>query len=192
MLVLSRKKGERILIGQNVVVEVLTGRGGQTRLGISAPADVPIRRAELLPLSDRPGAAPDRSPGPVEPLGGADRWPGVPGGNSAGHRRAQGSLRRGPTRLSVAEAAGLFSLLADPTRLRLLVAIRDRGEASAEALAAVAGPARPPVSSHLELLRAAGLVEPKRDGMEVSYRLHSPLVADLLDAVGPVCPGPGR
>ena len=47
MLVLSRKVGESILIGADVVVQVLEVRGGQTRLGISAPAAVPIRRSEL-------------------------------------------------------------------------------------------------------------------------------------------------
>ena len=55
MLVLSRKVGERILIGDNVVVEVLQVRGGHVRLGISAPAEVRIRREELLgPPPDQP------------------------------------------------------------------------------------------------------------------------------------------
>ncbi len=47
MLVLSRKVGERILIGGNVVVEVLEARGRQVRLGITAPAEISIRREEL-------------------------------------------------------------------------------------------------------------------------------------------------
>ena len=55
MLVLSRKVGERILIGGNVVVQVLEARRGQIRLGISAPSGVPIYREELLgPPPDRP------------------------------------------------------------------------------------------------------------------------------------------
>jgi carbon storage regulator len=49
MLVLSRNVGERILIGGDIVVQVLAIRGRETRLGISAPAAVPIRRAELPP-----------------------------------------------------------------------------------------------------------------------------------------------
>jgi carbon storage regulator len=47
MLVLSRKIGERIVIGDNVVVQVLAVRRGQIRLGITAPTTVPIRREEL-------------------------------------------------------------------------------------------------------------------------------------------------
>ena len=47
MLVLSRKVGERIVIGDTVVVQVLAVRRGQIRLGITAPASVPIRREEL-------------------------------------------------------------------------------------------------------------------------------------------------
>ena len=47
MLVLSRKVGERIVIGDTVVVQVLAVRRGQIRLGISAPASVSIRREEL-------------------------------------------------------------------------------------------------------------------------------------------------
>jgi carbon storage regulator len=47
MLVLSRKVGERIVIGETVVVQVLAVRRGQIRLGISAPASVSIRREEL-------------------------------------------------------------------------------------------------------------------------------------------------
>jgi carbon storage regulator len=47
VLVLSRKVGESILIGADVVVQVLEVRRGEARLGISAPAAVPIRRSEL-------------------------------------------------------------------------------------------------------------------------------------------------
>ena len=55
MLVLSRKKGERILIGEDVILEVLEVRGGRIRIGISAPDYIAIARTELLPvLSERP------------------------------------------------------------------------------------------------------------------------------------------
>lgn len=49
MLVLSRKIGQRILIG-DAIVEVLQVRGDKIRLGISAPDDVPIVREELVPV----------------------------------------------------------------------------------------------------------------------------------------------
>lgn len=48
MLVLSRKRGERIVISdQEIVVTVLEVRGEQVRLGISAPANVSVHRQEV-------------------------------------------------------------------------------------------------------------------------------------------------
>ena len=47
MLVLSRKIGERIEIGNNVVVTVVKLGNGKVRLGIEAPRDVAVVRAEL-------------------------------------------------------------------------------------------------------------------------------------------------
>lgn len=48
MLVVSRKPGERLLIGESVEVTVLSIRGDQVSLGVSAPREVPIHRQELL------------------------------------------------------------------------------------------------------------------------------------------------
>jgi carbon storage regulator len=47
MLVLSRKAGERLMIGPNIVVTVLEVRGNVVKLGCEAPMDVPIHREEL-------------------------------------------------------------------------------------------------------------------------------------------------
>jgi carbon storage regulator len=47
MLVLSRKAGEEIRIGDNIVISVFRARSGSVRLGIQAPREVPIRRQEL-------------------------------------------------------------------------------------------------------------------------------------------------
>jgi carbon storage regulator len=47
MLVLSRREGERILIGPDVVVTVLNVRGDRVRLGIEAPPELLIVREEL-------------------------------------------------------------------------------------------------------------------------------------------------
>ena len=49
MLVLTRKKNETIAIGADIAVTVLKIDGGKVRLGISAPLETPIARAELLP-----------------------------------------------------------------------------------------------------------------------------------------------
>ena len=50
MLVLSRKLGEKIFIGENICITVVDIDRGKIRLGIEAPRDVPIYRQELLPL----------------------------------------------------------------------------------------------------------------------------------------------
>jgi carbon storage regulator len=47
MLVLSRKVGERILIGPNIAVTVVRVTGGGVRLGIEAPPELPVVREEL-------------------------------------------------------------------------------------------------------------------------------------------------
>jgi carbon storage regulator len=47
MLVLSRKVGERVVIGDRIVVTVLEVKGRQVRLGFEAPPDVQIWRGEL-------------------------------------------------------------------------------------------------------------------------------------------------
>jgi carbon storage regulator len=59
MLVLSRKLGEKILIGDSIWVTVVDIDRGKIRLGIEAPRDVPIYRQELLPP-----ARPERKEGP--------------------------------------------------------------------------------------------------------------------------------
>ena len=47
MLVLSRKKGETIVIGSGISITVLGPPGGRGRLGIEAPAEILIQREEL-------------------------------------------------------------------------------------------------------------------------------------------------
>jgi carbon storage regulator len=48
MLILTRKIGETIQIGDNVTVKVLALRGGQVSLGFTAPTEVRIFREEVL------------------------------------------------------------------------------------------------------------------------------------------------
>lgn len=47
MLVLARKQGESIIIGNDICVSVLRQEGGRVRLGITAPPRIPILRAEI-------------------------------------------------------------------------------------------------------------------------------------------------
>ncbi len=47
LLVLSRRRDQTLVIGDNVEVTVLEIKGGQVRLGISAPKAVPVHRGEI-------------------------------------------------------------------------------------------------------------------------------------------------
>jgi len=47
MLVLTRRAGEKILVGENVTVTVLGVKGNQIRIGIEAPRDVRVNREEI-------------------------------------------------------------------------------------------------------------------------------------------------
>lgn len=48
MLVLPRKLGERILVGENVIITALGTHSGTVRVGIEAPETVAIKREELV------------------------------------------------------------------------------------------------------------------------------------------------
>lgn len=50
MLVLTRKDGQRIRIGESVVLTVIRIRGGHVRIGIEAPRSTHVAREELQPL----------------------------------------------------------------------------------------------------------------------------------------------
>ena len=76
MLVLSRKRDERIVIDGNIVVTVVDIRGDKVRLGIEAPKDVSIHRSEVYEALKReqeaaaPSDAPDaKPPGDQTPKG---------------------------------------------------------------------------------------------------------------------------
>ena len=47
MLILTRRVGEKIVIGENVTVTVLSVKGNQVRIGIDAPRDVMVNREEI-------------------------------------------------------------------------------------------------------------------------------------------------
>ena len=47
MLILTRRVGETVMIGDNVTVTVLGVKGNQVRLGVNAPKDVSVHREEI-------------------------------------------------------------------------------------------------------------------------------------------------
>ena len=62
MLVLSRKKGESVIIRENIVVTVVEIRGDKVRLGIEAPKDVPVHRREVYEAIKRAEGSQTKSP----------------------------------------------------------------------------------------------------------------------------------
>lgn len=53
MLVLSRRRDEKIVIGGGIVITIVEVRGDKVRLGIEAPADVPVHRSEVYEAIQR-------------------------------------------------------------------------------------------------------------------------------------------
>ena len=47
MLVLSRKKGEYITLGDDITVTIVEIKGDKVRLGITAPKNLPVHRSEI-------------------------------------------------------------------------------------------------------------------------------------------------
>ena len=47
MLILTRKVGESVLIGDNISITVLSVRGNQVKLGVQAPKEVSVHREEI-------------------------------------------------------------------------------------------------------------------------------------------------
>ena len=71
MLVLSRQRDETIMIGDDIEITIVDIRGEKVRLGISAPAHVPVHRKEIYEAIKREGRTGEHGSGRVESL--ADR-----------------------------------------------------------------------------------------------------------------------
>ena len=83
------------------------------------------------------------------------------------------------------EAAAHFKALAHPVRLQILDMLRD-GEVCVCHMEAALGKRQAYISQQLMVLRDVGLVDSRRDGLQVFYRIINPDVEALLDAsLGP-------
>jgi DNA-binding transcriptional ArsR family regulator len=81
-------------------------------------------------------------------------------------------------------AVEVFSMLADATRVRMVLALRSSGEMSVNHLADVVEKSPAAVSQHLAKLRLARMVTTRQDGTRVFYRLADEHASDLVsDAV---------
>ncbi len=90
----------------------------------------------------------------------------------------------------IKEQAAIFSVLADPTRLRLLKLLCDQHEPDAlcvNALVGLLGVTQPAISQHLRVLKSVGLVKGERRGYHVHYSVdpealkrYQELIAETL------------
>ncbi|MFC7373971.1 ArsR/SmtB family transcription factor [Brachybacterium sp. GCM10030268] len=103
-----------------------------------------------------------------------------PGDDLVDPGRVALARERMPADADVADTADVFSLLGEPNRLAMLLALLD-GELCVHDLAAVTGQSDSSTSHALKLLRAHRVVAPRRDGRRVFYRLDDPHVRMLLD-----------
>ena len=81
------------------------------------------------------------------------------------------------------EVARRFGYLADATRLRVLRALHEHGEASVGELAEFSGVPLASVSQHLNRLAAGGIVGRPRQGTSIIYWMAEPTVSELCDLV---------
>lgn len=77
-------------------------------------------------------------------------------------------------------AAEVFSLLSDPTRIRIILALRE-GELAVGELAELVGKSPTAVSQHLAKLRWAKVVQARQDGTRVYYSLIDEHARELVD-----------
>ena len=82
-----------------------------------------------------------------------------------------------------AEATRLLKLLANESRMLVLCKLAGQGEATVGELSETAGLSQSALSQHLALMRQDGLVEARRDGLQMHYRIADPITEQLLGAL---------
>ncbi|WP_104111926.1 helix-turn-helix transcriptional regulator [Arthrobacter sp. N199823] len=112
-------------------------------------------------------------PDPDGPSGSRDN-----GGDRARVDILQGAL---PSVEDVERVAAVFRLMGDPGRVRILATLLEAGEVCVHDLASVSGQSESSVSQALRLMRAHRVVETRRAGRVVFYRLGDSHVRMLLD-----------
>lgn len=88
----------------------------------------------------------------------------------------------GPERKIMELQARLCQVLSSPKRLEILYTLKEQELAAGE-LARAVGVSTPNLSQHLAMMRQHGLVEARKEGMNVYYRLAAPEILHACEAV---------
>jgi len=80
-------------------------------------------------------------------------------------------------------AASVMRAISHPIRLRILEVLEDGREENVSTLCAEAGAAQPTVSQQLARMRLEGVLEARREGTQVFYRVARPEVLGVLDCI---------
>jgi ArsR family transcriptional regulator len=107
---------------------------------------------------------------------------------AAARVRGPKTVLRAPSAIKVSDATisrltKVFKLLADDSRMKILLALAQDGEVHVSALCDMLGQSQPAVSHHLTLMRLSGLVSFRREGKNNFYRLECGHLRDLLEQV---------
>ena len=90
MLILARRIGESIMIGDHVEISVVDIKGDQVKLGIQAPAQVKVYRREVYAAIQEENRAAAAAPGTLPSLAGLLPGTGQPGANPAAPEEKKG------------------------------------------------------------------------------------------------------
>ena len=139
------------------------------------------RGAALLTALARPGTqalAAARAPQISGPARGRSRY------------RDRMPISLGPDAAAARQAAILFRVLANPTRLAILLTLQTADQRITD-LAAQLGGSQANISAHLTRLKQSGLITSRTQGRAVYYHLAQPELTTLLHAAGQLLPPPG-
>ncbi|MDB5572372.1 MAG: transcriptional regulator [Hyphomicrobiales bacterium] len=81
------------------------------------------------------------------------------------------------------EVSGLLGVIANPRRLLIVCRLAEAGEMTVSRLVEAVGLSQSALSQHLALMRAAGLLATRKEGLNVHYRIADPRALELMQAL---------
>lgn len=81
------------------------------------------------------------------------------------------------------ETAEMLKVLAHPVRLCIVNGLLEKGECNVSHMQSCLGTPQSTLSQHLQRLRTAGIIENRRDGTEIFYRVANPKIMELIEVL---------